>query len=236
MMRTGFVLLVVLGWPLMGHGQFSLTFHTGYGSYNQTELKDFQKESLDDYPVTPKVTESFPSYWYYNGAVRYTLERKYGFGVSVEYGSSAARTSYKDYSGEIRTDMLVNYVAVGLPFDLCLNPGNTAWQFNLQLTPAAVFSTMTMSFHSQLGTQKDDEAYDFKSENMSLQPAFNVTRRIGAFGVNVLAGYNVTVIKGDLLLKHRDAFLQNEAGDKVRMDWSGMRLAVGLSYTFGRRD
>jgi hypothetical protein len=49
-----------------GNCHVKVAFTLGYGQYAQQDPKEFQKQFEDKFPVEPKITESFPAYWYYD--------------------------------------------------------------------------------------------------------------------------------------------------------------------------
>jgi hypothetical protein len=210
-----------------------VNFTLGYGQYAQQDLKEFQNQFLDEFPVEPKITESFPPYWYYDASINYLFNDRLSLGISGTYGSSAGRMHYKDYTGEIMFDVLANYFSIGIPVGFKLNPQNETWQLAAEVTPSIVLSNVDLEFQSRLGTQEERESFKFNSLNVALQPAVALSRKIQKFGLNVLAGYNLTVLKGDVFYKEQDdAYLLNESGEKVKIDWSGFRVGLGISYFF----
>lgn len=230
----GVFLILVLSISLHATGQGRLAFSIGYASYNQADLKEFQEDLLTEYPVDAKITESFPPYWHYDGSFDYLLNNEFIVGLVATYGSSGGRTHYEDYSGEIRNDMLLNYVSIGAVLGIVLNPEESQWQLSLELTPAISFSKMKLKFYNRVGTEQDFRNYSFKSTNWTLQPSLHLTRKLKNFGLNLQAGYCGTIVKGDVFLDGGyGAYLVNDSsGEKIHIDWSGFRIALGLSYTF----
>jgi hypothetical protein len=53
----------------------------------------------------------------------------------------------------------------------------------------------------------------------------------GKFGFSVLAGYEVNIQGKTMLKEDTDAYLQTAEGDKALINWSGMRMALSVSFS-----
>jgi hypothetical protein len=218
--------------------QLRLTVNAGYGTYSQAELSNLQQQmenNLDNnYEVDTKITAAFPAWLYINGSVGYLITKQLAIGSSVAWGSSGGRISYNDYSGSVTLDMLVSYTSIGIPVTIIIKP-DSKWLLALELVPSYVFNKMNFNFEYVLLDDADGTKLKFRSRNIAVQPGLVLSRHIGRLGFDLRAGYNLTLLKGNLFLEGGDGtYLLDDNDQKVRMDWNGLRLEAGLSWTFKR--
>ena len=226
-MKYFYIFTLVLSYPVSAQ-QINLT--TGIGSYAMTDLKDYGQNLLEYFPVDVRYVEKFPPYWYYEISVSQPIDKYYVGGV-VSYGSSGGRVNYTDYSGSITMDQNVRYLELGVQSGVILNPQATSGAFKFEIRPVVTFGWHDLIFSSRIGNHTEKEQFEFKSTNIGLQPGFSYSKKIfRSFALQIYAGYNLNVYKGKLFLKEDDSlFLQNDAGEKVSLDWSGFRGGLGIT-------
>lgn len=230
-MKYFFVLLLLGSVPAAGQVRASLRI--GYGSYSMQELKGFQSQlakQVDDYRM--RITDRFPSYLYYEGAVVVPLGEEFFYAANVAYGSTGGRVHYSDYSGELKFDQLLKYVSAGASIGVTTGNSNK-YVFAFSLRPAIVLTRFDLDLLSRIGDRKEAESFGFRSTTITLQPECSLTRRFGRLRIEAAVGYNFDILKGKLLLRNdKEVYLLDASGNPVHAEWSGARLAVGMSYAF----
>lgn len=68
---------------------------------------------------------------------------------------------------------------------------------------------------------------------LSIQPSFGVQRRVSKFILSLDAGYHVSLVQGKVYLNsNQEAYLLDQAGDEINIDWSGLRVSAGVGIVF----
>ncbi len=228
-----FLILLLVSTPVFA--QYSIGLSTGYGTYSMRNLKEFQKELLTDFPEDSRITETFPGFMYYElSAVKWFDDEKYLSGLSIAYGSTGGRIHYRDYSGEVGGNQLIKYFNLTLPFGVKLYDNEKSFRLWLDIKPHVSVSRLDLEFYSRLGNQSDFDSFGFRSLNFGLEAGLRAQRSFFVnWAIEGFAGYNQNLVKGELFFTQDDqAYLQNEDGDAVKVDLSGLRLSLGVSYTF----
>lgn len=210
-----------------------INFTTGIASYAMKSMKYHGENLQEDFPVDARFVAEFPVYIYYELSVTQRIRNCY-VGGSISYGSTGARINYTDYSGSITADQNVRYFEFGPQFAVLLNPEATVSYFKFTLKPAVLFGRYDLVFATRIGDQFEKEDIGFNSINIALQPGLSYSHRIlKKFDLTLHAGYNANLYKGDLIFRENDSlFLKDKKGDKVTLDWSGLRIGMGVNYNF----
>jgi hypothetical protein len=228
-----YLILMLVTTPALA--QYSVGLSTGYGAYSMNSLKEFQKELLIDFPTDSRITETFPGFLYYEfSVVRWLNDEKYISGISIAYGSTGGRIHYRDYSGEVAGNQLIKYFNFTIPMGVRLYDNEKAFRIWLDIKPHVSLSHLNLEFYSRLGNQSDYESFKFRSLNFGLEAGLRAQRSFFLnWAIEGFAGYNQNIVKGELFFTQNDqAYLQNNDGDPVKVDLSGLRLSLGISYTF----
>ncbi|MFZ5939741.1 MAG: hypothetical protein ACOYXB_04130 [Bacteroidota bacterium] len=85
----------------------------GIGSYSVEGLKAIQQILLDEFPVEGQINSLFPPYYIYNINMFLPFGERIRAGVVYRFGSTGARASYRDYSGQITADQLLTMHQLG---------------------------------------------------------------------------------------------------------------------------
>lgn len=213
--------------------KFSASFGLEYATYEMSDMRDLQREVRDAMPVPAKNIREFPSYWGYNGNLRYSVGR-FTFGVNGGLNSTGARTSYSDYSGSVLNDHLAKVVRIGVGADyrLSKNGGPLESLLSLQveqgLTKYNFYSKMVLD-----GSTIFEEDLDFVSNHIFVHPAFALKRDITS-GLFLAAQFGYLLDLGALLeySENRDAYLLNSDREAVGVHWSGFRLGLSAGFRF----
>lgn len=210
------------------YGQVRFTFRTGYGSFSMAEMKKYQDDLALGFPVSPEITSQFPSYFVYDAGVDALFDDNVIFGMSVSRGSTGGRVHYSDYSGEIGSDQLLSYTAVGMNIGTQLVSQSGRLVLSAFVRPSIVITKFTASNYSTIGSEHRESSRQYNSFNTMLQPTVDITFRHKQFGFGVYSGYNLTVRKS--FLANSGSSLSSTLPDETYADWSGVRVGAGVSY------
>jgi hypothetical protein len=216
--------------------EISATF--GYASFSMGDLKDLNQEIVSNAELPSRVTDDFPGY--FNAEISFTyplVNEKYLTGVYVGFTSTGSRIAYNDYSGHQYFDQQLMGLSFGIQGQLPFNPDDRN-VFGLKLKGGMVMTFHTIESELTIYSSTSSDNVKFRGNNFSLEPTFYFVRQLksGPLALRAEAGYAANLIKGELFLNDdSNAYLTNSSGDPIHADWSGLRISVGISYTFSLR-
>ena len=211
--------------------QLILELNTGYSSNNLSELKAYQLELRDMYSDLVVVSlEKFPDNVFFSYAVGLNLNSNNSLFLIGSNYSTGGRNQVKDYSGEYKLDMLLNYVSVGLRYRRIIIPVNK-YTIYAQIDNAMHFSNLKINESLVAGNQNIiDKKNVYTSNTFFSEPSIGISYRIfNKINLNLCIGYefNFNGVLNDMSnLKYT---LLNSKGEQVHVNWSGFRTSFGIS-------
>lgn len=212
--------------PVFGQ-QIEFRPQVGIGTYAMSDLKGLLKESVAQSQLGLKTTENFPAYVFYGLDVVYAISPKFGFGITSGFYSTGGRNHIADYSGSYREDIKVNAINAGL---LASFKDTLASHFfyGIELGSGIKFSNISVESVLNISDYNEQSKYDLKSQGWWIEPQLRFGRTFWRrFSCSVFGGYEFN-LKSALKLKEGSS---NQS--KVKIDWSGLRTGVSLSYRVG---
>lgn len=194
-------------------------------------LKTLQKSVATSAPVSLKEVSSFPPFFHFGGRFLHDLSQTLSLGACIEYGSSGSRFDYRDYSGYIQYDQLTNYWQVSFSSPYRKSIGSSKFSFILDGLPGITLTNLSLNFDQKIGTSESRDRLKFHSVNIHAQPTLALARQLGNFEISFYGGFCINLLQGKLSWsENSDAYLQDDAGNKISSDWTGMRTGFGLGY------
>ncbi len=200
-------------------------FEVNYNTFSHASLSDFQKEFKDDLKEIPiQTTDDFP------GNIGFTLGYEMvnaNVTVFASYNTTGGKLSYSDFSGVIRiTETLKAYTLGGeylVPFTKTNN------NFTLGLRGFGMFSTMELKNYIEILEDITKENIDFQSTNLGVGARVLYEYPVSFFIIRASLGFDLT-LGGTIRFQENNEFhLENNAGDKVKTNWTGLRTSVGIA-------
>jgi hypothetical protein len=202
-----------------------ILFEANYNTFSHTSLSDFQKEFKDDLQEIPiQTTDDF------SGNIGFTLGYEMvGANVTifVSYNTTGGKLSYSDFSGVVRiTEILKAYTLGG---EYLIHFSKTNNNFTLGLRGFGMFSTMELKNYTKILEDITKENIDFQSINLGIGARVLYEYPVSFFIIRASLGFDLT-FGGTLRVKENSEFrLENNAGDKVKTNWTGLRTSVGVA-------
>jgi hypothetical protein len=207
----------------------------GYGSYSNRDLKNYQAALANGFKVGGKVLESFPAYWFYGVEAKWNLANSV-VGLSLSQGSTGGQVYYADYSGTFNEQQLLKYNTVRMltAARYAFNNGNTSIQFDPGFGLAFATLVVNRSISATDGTQSFEikQSSSFKAVNPFCEPTITLSQKLGAFGINVFAGYHFDLVSNIYRESNGQPLTSN--GSEVTMNLSGMRMGGSIGFYLGR--
>lgn len=216
------------------HGQyFRIGAGSTYGTYSMKGLKEFQQETLPAINFVPvKIVESFPSGFGYDINLSYS-KSNFQLGGYYSFCSTGGRIHYRDYSGEIKFDQVVDGNSIGV---------STMWKVNLSenynlflgFRSGLTISNLNVNNSISLGNQTAENiSYLFKSINLNISPSIEYEYLINDFILFASLRYEANLAKSSFNLNgDQNIFIELDNGENLKADWNGVRISIGIKYRF----
>jgi hypothetical protein len=200
------------------------------GTFMMNDLKNFQEISIPDLGVNVESLSKFPPYFGYGISIVHNLKSGIGFGITSDYFSTGGTNYYEDYSGSYKLKILTHAYNIGTVFTIKNLKRNHLNSF-FEIQQGLKFSGLSMSEELIVNNPILSSSFNLVSTSWWIKPAFRVEYKFfdflsaGAFlGVEINPKSNLHV-KGN-----KDAILRNFEGEKVTINWSGLRAGLHLSF------
>jgi hypothetical protein len=210
---------------------FETTISMGYGNYQLTDLRAFQKQSLTKLGVDVKSVTSFPAYFNYQLTALYYIKSKWGVGATGGFFSTGGRNHYADYSGFYKLDLLLNAKNAGLVFNRKIN--FTGVYLIPEISSGAKWSTLKLDEDIKVHTETKSTDYILNSLGWWVEPRIRVCYQPLSFimlGTSV--GYEYNLPSKNHLADDSDRFLMLENQKNIKIGWSGMRFSMSISFLY----
>ncbi|NLO02902.1 MAG: hypothetical protein GX126_11415 [Bacteroidales bacterium] len=224
-----FVLLVVFN--VKGQDNLKVSIDGGYGTYQFDELKQFQTDLLKFYPDLPvKAVEQFPGFINYSASIEYRVYKNLWLGLNGGYFTTGGRNHIEDYSGEYRLDIPASGKRLGGQLSYMFPTDKKIKPF-VRLKGGVLFSTVkTEEYFVVHDVDSTSTNYKFKGTSFWGEPSVGLAYEpVKKLFVYLNAGYQFDW-KGELY-KNGDEPLLFQSGDHVRVNWSGLKLSLGVSFS-----
>jgi hypothetical protein len=214
---------------------FIIEYNYSYGMYSLNELKKLQTELLAfASPYNLKQVENFPNYFYSSIIIDYKISNAY-IGINSSFMTTGARNDLKDYSGEVKQDIVLSGYKVGVNYRRILSSENKL-EFYILIKGGLIISNLKIT--ESINLSQNDTSLNTSIKFTSLIPfvepeagiRYYIQKR---FALNLNLGYEIDY-KNKLKYKNsdNDLYLYHPNGKYVYLDWSGLRSSVGFSFLF----
>lgn len=226
-MKKKVILFLLTSINIISYSQNGEIFmELNYNTFSHSSLKSFQQEFIEDIPEIPmEVNDNFPS------NIGFTLGYKLtsiNTSLFFSYNSTGGKISYSDYSGVIRITEPLNVYTFGGEYQIKLSKSKTNSPFSLGLRGLTMLSNFEIENYTQISENITNENIKFQSINVGVGGRLIYEYPISFFIIKASLGFDMT-FGGTLRYKeNNDFYLENNNGDKVKTNWSGLRTGLGI--------
>ena len=202
-----------------------LVFETNYNTFSQNSLSDFQEEFKADLPEIPiQTTDDFPPNIGFTLGYEIVNANVFVFG---SYTTTGGKLSYSDFSGVVRiTEELKGY-AFGAEYLIPFS--ETDNNFTLGLRGFGMFTTLNLENYTQISETVSQDQIEFQSANLGVGARVLYEYPVSFFIIRASVGFELT-FGGSLIFKENsDFFLEDNNGDEVKTNWTGLRTGIGIA-------
>jgi len=196
----------------------------GYGLYNMSSLKGFQKDILNNYQnINLKTVDSFPPFFNYQMQITNKISSRINLGIFFEFLTTGGRNTVSDYSGEFTIDQVVNGYNAGILIEgKILEKQMKNLYFVCQLS--AIYSTLLYKQYLKLGDQTNLRSDNFSSLGIGLEPGVAYEIISSFVNIRLKLGFNTNLSQNF----HLDG--NSSAKMNIYPDWTGLRFGISVGY------
>lgn len=231
-MNKFFLLILLLGIATVSVFAQKLEIQpkTGIGFYSMSDLKDFQKSSIPKFGIDIQCVETFPHYFFYEADMVIHTALSWGYGFTGGFYSTGARNHYADYSGSYKVDFLTSAINLGGVLLYRQNIFNHTF-IDIKLASGIKYSQLGINEVWIFWTDTEKKDYTFQSYSGWIKPEIKFGQIFfDSFTIGGFVGYEYN-LKSKLHYKEdKDLYLMKAQNDYVKIDWSGFRAGLFISY------
>lgn len=204
-------------------------------------MKGFQAELHESvnasYDFDANETDNFPAYFGAQIEVVFDLEEnQYGFHIGTY--STGGRIAYADYSGESTTESKLRNITLGGIAYHRLTTENSRLALYSGFSAGIVITKYTLLARLELyDISQEESKVNFRSLNAFLSPSLKAEYKLfDPICLTAQIRYEINITGKLLWTEDDDAYLLNNEGDEVKADWSGLRVGLGVTFRFNKRN
>ena len=227
-----FLLLIFNSYLLFGQKN-DISFYSGYGFYDMSQLKAYQQFELAIMTdlVPAKILENFPANNYIGINWRFRVSDKYSMGFLYEYHTTGSQVNYADFSGELYNKILTSAYVFGLIVDRNLVEFKKI-KLNLYSDWLFYSSAIKIKYNHVFGEILIHKTTEFDAINPGVETGLKTDYKINSFHVGCKVGYSFNA-NSKVYFKDNN-YLSANIPDMgiLRINWSGLRLNLLIGYEF----
>lgn len=226
-MKKVIVIILICFYSLNANpiNNFGIGFSSGITSTEQKSLKNFMNYLAASSKVKGKITDNFPSYFYFNTEVSYSPVKHFTLGLFLDLTSTGARWAYSDYSGEDVLDLKARNTLIGFSgyFDDVIT-GNLNYCVGIKI--GYEFSKLILEERLRLGNDMQAISNQFNAGSFVIMPGAKISYNLipdidlnlgleAFYGFDLHGGYSLSS--------------GNYMGPYIETGWNGFRYGGFIS-------
>ncbi|MBS2099172.1 hypothetical protein [Carboxylicivirga linearis] len=213
---------------------FKMSMEVGVGLYKLDGLKSLNEMVLEDLPYNGRQVKKFPAAFYYRPGLSYQFS-KVSFGINYSYLRAESRISTKEEGIEYSLDMRPDTHMPALHVDALLLKMSKMEAY-LRLSSGFSFSHLKIDeYYSVNESVIIEDDLILKSTNYFVEPSLYFTYPLKSLLLESHVGYSLSM--GDNVLTDSSGGIELTNpinGNPITPDWSGLRIGIGIAYTFAK--
>jgi len=203
-----------------------IIFSTGISMHSLKKLKNFQNNYINNAVVTLKSTQSFPPFLQYSFLARMRVSENLKAGISVYQTSTAARSTYEDYSGKLEVDQSLRCIGTGIYTSYLINKtpkGKISVYANLGVD----LSTLDLAINARVFDAVDNSKETFHATSLMAEIGIEYQHFFSKqFFLHINGGPHISQEK---MLKS-----DSDHSEWEKVNWTGFKLMAGIGFNFTR--
>lgn len=210
---------------------YEFSLFTGFATYQMNDLKGLNELTAKTLSFDVSTVNNYDPGIYFGGSLGFKIHSTWNIGIVYQYFSTGSRIGQKDYSGKYTFDQLANGHFFGIESKSITSKQNLInvsflLQVGILLTGIELNEYLNVS-----GTEKQ-ESQSFSAFSPVIYPAVNIS---GPY-ISRIKGYisfgGMYDTGGKVHLSGNKKALLSVDNNKIKTEWSGLRVSLGLSTYF----
>ena len=229
-MIRALVTLCLLFSAALSRGQEFVYMKAIGGTYRMSDMKRMQDELLADLSprIPARAVRSFPASVGVELGIDFAgyddVPASHRLGGFTSYILTQGKISYSDYSGEVDIEQDLTRITLG-------TKGTVGIAANLSLVGKLGFCLSRYEINSRTSLDTaptQEEEVSFTARGVAVEPGLQWSRTWRRVSLIVEAGYELNI--NGKTQYDSDRHLIDDAGDPLKIDWSGIRLGTGIVF------
>lgn len=231
-MKKSILTLTLLFWTAILFSQnFQIETSCGIGFYKMENMKALNTYVMKDMGFTTKLTDDFPSWVYFKGAILFGMP-DYMAGFAISHHSTGSSISAQDYSGSYHFNNIINAWMPGIFIKVPLTSIGKV-EMEGQLEAGFIYSKLQSNEYFKLyDTVYLDNQYNFKSMNQYIEPTLKICYPVNNFKISCQISYMAQFGKEGFKLDQQGnpQVLNPGTNTALKPEWDGMRINISVAY------
>lgn len=205
-----------------------------YNFFDMSSLKNLQSDILSDIKnqgIEARITESYPAFFGFQAGLLFPLEEKYFIGGFFDHTSTGGRVHYSDYSGVLKADQIAKANSIGGIFSFKAT-NKELFNLDIQLSARFIFISFDNEFLIRIGEEQEKQKYSFSSFSFGIEPGVVPSLVLSSFNIGLSVSYLLSLSTTLEYDDYDEAYLTSSSGEKVGINWSGLKLGLLVYYSF----
>ncbi len=215
-------------YPIYGQN-YIIKVSNYYSTFSLADLKNYQKEYTvqlgNGYNIPYKIVDNFPSFFSYQISVGLEHSENLESGLVFNYSSTAARSDYQDYSGNLRIDYLLSSSSYGVYSEYSIS---LLTFLNGVIGSKILYNRSVLALNNKLiiFNESENQINKYESTSFSVSPylAFETFYKclILRFNTEYMIDFNGELVN----IKNKKNQLPIRNGSVAKTNWSGFRIGI----------
>lgn len=228
-MKNCCIILLVL-FPTLAIAQTRMYVKAVAGNYRMGDMKDFQLQTQRDYEgsgIPVKAVTRFPVSLQLDAGVDFSLDEGAAVGFFLNYATTYGRLYYADYSGEASCKQNLKRIAFGFRAAMDIVDNLEVYgKLGIGL------NSMNLLYETSItGADATTEEVKFNALGAIVEPGIQWRYPYHRFAFALCAGYEFSFNGRTKLNDNPNAYLTDNDGKAIVIDWSGVRIGAGVYFT-----
>jgi hypothetical protein len=215
--------------PVLAFAQGRVYMKAVAGNYRMGDMKEFQRELQKDYEgigVPVKVVAEFPVSLQVDAGMDFSLDVGTTIGFFINYATTYGRLYYADYSGEASGKQKLKRIAFGFRAAMDIADNLEVYgKFGVGLNSMDLLHETSIA-----GAGATNDEIQFNALGAVIEPGIQWRYPYHRFAFALNAGYEFSFNGRTKLNDDSNAYLTNNDGKAVVIDWSGIRIGAGVYF------
>lgn len=230
-----FSVLILMFIPVMGaeKANYTVTSRIGIGTYHMRSLKNLMTRAQKTYlsqNIPVEKVHYFPAHSNIQLQVTRGLNATHSLGGYLEYASTGSRVDYRDYSGKIGSDMIVEMIGAGGLYENQMNKILNKYNLIASFQLSAIYTIVKTRDYIEIHGNSESLGADLRSVSFGIEHGYRLQTQWKEYIFGIYGGFLFNIGFPLHIAGRQNYEIQNASGDKIKAEWMGLRLALMVGF------